>query len=369
MDPTFDQVDDRFGNDDPGIIYDAANETGTIEPGIVVTSGSQDGIVSTRDGSTLLNHGEILSASAKGVDFSGDHASVTNFVLARIIGATDGVSFDGPAGSLENHGTILGLTGDGVAFDEPTSAVALTNDGDIFGRDAGVLQISDHTGGRIDNAGSIRSHTDGIVIDTEDGFTTFITNAAGATIRGGVNAIHMELGGINLDNHGTLIGGIFDEANVRDVITNHGKIQGDVDLGGDDDLFNGTGGTAGFVDGGDGNDVLIGGSQADRLFGGDGNDRVNGAGGNDMLGGGAGLDTLTGGPGSDQFVFESILGGNKVFYLTTAIEGRLKIDDWPMAATLGVVVLAVSAVAIAVLLRVLMVVPAFMPAVRRGAAR
>lgn len=58
-----------------------------------------------------------------------------------------------------------------------------------------------------------------------------------------------------------------------------------------------------------------------------------------------------------DFVATSVLGGNKVFYLSTAIQDRLKIDDWPMAAALGVVVLGISALAIAVLLLLLRAFP------------
>lgn len=77
--------------------------------------------------------------------------------------------------------------------------------------------------------------------------------------------------------------------------------------GGGDDRLNGSGGRD-SISGGDGNDrlygnggndTLDGGGGIDRLFGGDGNDLLIGGGSNDKLYGDAGNDTLSGGKGSD----------------------------------------------------------------------
>jgi Ca2+-binding RTX toxin-like protein len=61
------------------------------------------------------------------------------------------------------------------------------------------------------------------------------------------------------------------------------------------------------MDGGDGNDTLVGGSGADHLLGGAGDDTLLGKGGIDQLFGGDGNDTLTGGDANDQAFGE---GGN-----------------------------------------------------------
>jgi len=55
------------------------------------------------------------------------------------------------------------------------------------------------------------------------------------------------------------------------------------------------------IDGGAGNDVLIGTDTADTLVGGTGDDQISGGGGDDHISGGAGNDILTGGLGSDVF--------------------------------------------------------------------
>jgi len=57
------------------------------------------------------------------------------------------------------------------------------------------------------------------------------------------------------------------------------------------------------LNGGPGDDLLIGSRGADSLFGGDGDDTLRGADGNDTLDGGLGADTLDGGPGIDTANF------------------------------------------------------------------
>ena len=43
-----------------------------------------------------------------------------------------------------------------------------------------------------------------------------------------------------------------------------------------------------------------------------------------------------------DFVCSSILGGNRTYYLSVAIQDRLKINEWPMAAGLGTVMLILA---------------------------
>jgi Ca2+-binding RTX toxin-like protein len=85
-----------------------------------------------------------------------------------------------------------------------------------------------------------------------------------------------------------------------------------------------------YVDGGGGNDTIIGTSVADdlrgaggndSLGGGAGNDALSGAAGDDVLTGGAGADTLTGGTGKDTFVYLSASEGGDT------ISGFVVVDD------------------------------------------
>lgn len=83
-------------------------------------------------------------------------------------------------------------------------------------------------------------------------------------------------------------------------------------IGGDgDDVLNAgadnagaLGGDGNYLDGGDGNDLLVGREGSDWLEGGDGTDLLEGGRGDDILAGGGGAgDTLRGGLGDDQYIF------------------------------------------------------------------
>lgn len=43
-----------------------------------------------------------------------------------------------------------------------------------------------------------------------------------------------------------------------------------------------------------------------------------------------------------DFICASVLGGNEIYYLSSAIQDRIKINDWPMAAAMGMLLLGVS---------------------------
>jgi serralysin len=78
-------------------------------------------------------------------------------------------------------------------------------------------------------------------------------------------------------------------------------------LAGNDTLNGGNGNDV--LDGGGGNDKLTGGNGTDMLFGSVGNDDLDGGNGKDTVNGGAGDDVLTGGNGPDLFVFNAGFAG------------------------------------------------------------
>ena len=59
-----------------------------------------------------------------------------------------------------------------------------------------------------------------------------------------------------------------------------------------------------------------------------------------------------------DFICASVLGGNQVYYLSIAIQDRVKINDWPMAAALGTLLLLISLAIVAVLFTVFGRLPA-----------
>ena len=54
------------------------------------------------------------------------------------------------------------------------------------------------------------------------------------------------------------------------------------------------------IDGGNGNDVIVGSAGRDTIFGGRGRDTLSGGAGNDLIDGGAGADVISGGKGNDS---------------------------------------------------------------------
>jgi Ca2+-binding RTX toxin-like protein len=90
----------------------------------------------------------------------------------------------------------------------------------------------------------------------------------------------------------------------REEIYNSGKITGRIDLGSENDLYDGRSGTEqGGVYGGTGDDMLFAGAGVDILDGGDGAD---------VLSGGADSDILTGGAGADVFRFATGNGADTI---------------------------------------------------------
>lgn len=90
-----------------------------------------------------------------------------------------------------------------------------------------------------------------------------------------------------------------------DRLTNSGVITGQIDLRGGADLYAGSAATTGVrVAGGSGSDTLSGGAMADSLAGGGDGDSVFGGQGDDTVSGGTGVDYLRGDDGAD-----SISGG------------------------------------------------------------
>jgi len=115
----------------------------------------------------------------------------------------------------------------------------------------------------------------------------------------------------------------------------------EVHMGAGNDSFTASGNLASLisitVDGGAGNDTILGGNGADTLFGGDGNDFIDGNGGTDtaFLGAGDdvfrwdpgdGSDKVDGGAGHDEMLFNGSAGG-EVFTLSADAGGALFTRD------------------------------------------
>lgn len=90
-----------------------------------------------------------------------------------------------------------------------------------------------------------------------------------------------------------------------DRIVNSGSIEGFVDLGGGNDLFDGRLGVIqGAAAGADGDDTLLSGAAAETLLGGEGQDWLDGGDGADSLSGGSGANKIFAGAGNDSVTSE-----------------------------------------------------------------
>ena len=247
------------------------------------------------------------------------------------------VFLQGRENSVTNAGSIAGYLGVRL-----NGSGAVTNSGTIAGSGAGVFfgtgQFSVHNTGTITAAADLLDGSIGIRYNGSGTTTQVIFNTG--LIAGQQAGIRADFTGISLDitNTGTIAGATAIAGNAAaDRVVNAGVISGVTLLQAGNDLFDGTAAVLqGLVDGGEGDDELIGGAAGDtlqgaadddvlsgnggndRLIGGDGNDVLSGGAGDDVLIGGTGLDVLDGGDGIDTVTFASATAG-VVVDLTTSL--------------------------------------------------
>ncbi|KAI9134902.1 calcium-binding protein [Acaryochloris sp. CCMEE 5410] len=250
----------------------------------------------------VINRGTIQSGS-RAVNIDGSGVDLRNF--GQILGTGDQRNgtvyadstaeeysiFNGRSGLIDagegNNGAGVSLqTGD---EDGDIVEASLSNDGIIRGRGDGtgnqagdgVRLFTSVTGsttfaGDLNNRGQILGTDDGIDIQTGVTLDGDINNTGliradqiGVNISGALNG--------DLNNQGTITGGAASidasAATAGVTVNNQGAINGDVILSNFDDIFNGAEGTvSGVIDGGGGNDRLIGSRQNENFVGGDGQD-------------------------------------------------------------------------------------------------
>lgn len=304
-------------------------------------------------GITLFTTGtaEFATSSDAVLAYSGQHRIT---VAGSILAYDDCINLLGSQGAQYVEIASSGLLVSGVASN-------------IVDADGVILDGQNST---LINNGTIISKGSAVQVIVVDGGTTTITNTGVMTTdsygiwnRFGAGTLEFTNSGIVESDVQSYLGG-----HAVDRVTNSGTMVGDVDLGGGDDLYVGTGGTvvgdilggagndrfvvglsAEVIDGGEGIDTLdfsqlgqrllvnladpsqnkgagvggdtytgienlIGSALRDTLIGNDGanvisgggaHDDLYGGGGNDTLIGGSGADTLIGGAGADVFYFET----------------------------------------------------------------
>jgi Ca2+-binding RTX toxin-like protein len=309
----------------------------------IVNSGKIDGTTNAIDivngglaSATIENHGVLTSAS-RALNIGGAGGSIENYGLVSTTASPRNGTIYGDRTAkkqvIDNHGIIdvgAGNNGDALSMELGANVDgAVTNHGTILGRgvaagapnnknnQASAVRLYAPTdlplavfNGDIKNSGLLSAENGAtLLIEDKTQLNGQIINSGiiqgGKTATGGSLAIDVSL------------------AEGDNKIKNSGIIVGDVLLGEGNDLFEGARGKVdGSIDGGAGNDTLIGGKHHDRLFGGAGNDILMGNKGDDFLSGGAGIDTLTGGQGRDAFAL-----GKSLAAPVTAANGILVVNQ------------------------------------------
>jgi len=243
-------------------------------------------------------------------------------------------------------GKTARLTSDDYALNIEGRDNVIRNAGHIHGTMGGIETYGAQT---VINTGSISGTSYGINIHAGDGDTVIIRNSG--TISGGTIAVY--------------------GAATDDLVTNTGKIKGDVTLGGGDDTFYFKAGSVdGIVRGGWDNDTYYirksgldivenadegtdliqswishklednvevlflrghknidgtGSAGYNQIVGNAGKNRIDGGAGMDSLNGGKGNDVLTGGSEADEFVFQLNSGRDTVTDFVSGVD-RMEMD-------------------------------------------
>lgn len=292
------------------------------------------GVNLAADGQVLRNAGKI--GGERGIEASGDNIKIEN--NGYISGTVVGLDFSFGSASIRNEGMITG--------DKNAISTFLTA-GDRL---------------KIVNTGTIDSSEYGIMLSNQDGARTVLVN------------------------HGTIDATFWsiqaNFTNAVEIIRNRGDIPSQVWLGDGNDIFDGRGGRAFYVDGGEGDDLYVvdepliklgeqtnagtdtvkssitwtlganfenlvltgknsiagtGSELANRITGNAGQNTLFGMGGTDIIDGGAGNDILHGGSAADTFIFTTGTGSDTIADFQDGIDliditGIKKINDFAQIA-------------------------------------
>ncbi|WP_421723274.1 hypothetical protein [Bauldia sp.] len=336
------QKDSLFSASGPAILFDQPNQKWSILKGVSVASGDNSAILTNgHDGGRLINKGFIIGSTTPAPNagfrlFDSDNVTIENRETGYMAGFT-GLFADSSDGiSLLNEGTIAGSLY-GVLGDD-SSGLTIENHGAMSGGDAAVVvnfDVLDPSGPLIKNFGTLTSEGTQvgsldeatIILNIPDAKAT-IKNKGGGLIEnnsGGLAVVVLE-GRLNLNNKGTIIGGVdAADKNSDDIITNHGQITGQDDVpliltyDGDDTVTNKgtitfTGNSSAVWTGG-GNDTVINEGTIDKGVNlSDGNDVYKNKGGkvNGRIDPGSGNDKLVLGNSKDKIEFDDELGATNL---------------------------------------------------------
>ena len=267
----------------------------------------------------LNNSGTIRASYSYSAIDAEDYGSIYLKNSSEIVGATTAIDLRADTSSIfniivQNSGLIESQTGDAVIVDTGNARIVNTDTGVISSGTADAIEIKGGgTQFRLLNAGLVDGNIFSTSIFAER--TSFVQNSFTGIMRGD---IFIGAGADTLQNFGVIFGDVlFNAESISDIINNSGSILGDVLFGAaDDDRLISSGHIDGDVDMGGGNDLSqISGVVTGDYFGGAGNDRLFLTGevqgeifmgdGNDFsnLIGGT-VTRISGGDGNDTYVVD-----------------------------------------------------------------
>jgi Ca2+-binding RTX toxin-like protein len=213
-------------------------------------------------------------------------------------------------GANLNENIDISANGSRVRFTRDVANVTMdTNgvEGIIFHAFGGVDKIT------INDVSGTNLALSGVAVDLEGSLGSGVGDGEGDQV-----TVNGRAGNDNI-NISTVNGVIFTTGSPATVAIFHADAGDELHVNGNagDDSINASGLTAGAIalaiDGGDGNDGILGSQSDDAIVGGNGNDTLLGAQGNDVISGGAGNDVLIGGSGIDTLLGEA---GQDTFLFT-----------------------------------------------------
>ena len=258
------------------------------------------------DGTVVSLTGNAIVLQDEGTDFLGDNRLIigeTGVVRSLNVPGNSAVYMLGSGSHFDNAGEVSGQWG---AFFQRWSEGVAINSGRVSAIGESALYFTDSSGVSLTNTGQLISGDAGVEGQAAD-FDRLLNTGE---IIGGAEGygVWIKTGdaGSLVVNRGLISGG---EAAVQlssqdDVLRNRGEIDGDVRLGGGDDVYRGgKGAVDGRIDGQAGADLLIGGRDDDLIFGGVGKDEIRGGRGDDIMQGGGSADLfVVGRHGGDDVI-------------------------------------------------------------------
>lgn len=264
------------------------------------------------EGAIVAPHVTVQSTNASTIYGSGiDHQI---YVAGNVYGSISGINLgDIPAADYMERVLV-----------DTTGSVASFNDAIAIHAYASI----------VDNRGSIWGAHIGVSMTGSSANTTSVLLNSGKIEGNSIGVLRSGSESLEFHNSGSVDGGVsaFDGQGTGKVsIENTGQMTGAIDFGDGDDVYDGHAGrhTGSHINGGGGNDTLIGGVDDDDLAGLSGDDLLYGNAGNDHLEGLAGADRMFGGTGDDQYRvdisgdFVSEAGGGGIDTVTSTINFNL----------------------------------------------